>query len=172
MVKERMDLFVAWILVSLCSFPIASSGDRYVNTTNTTSLSGVENQTRICEYDEMGETAGRWVYRNESGAQKAFRCCGGDGNDWQDRSLAKFCHANSSLLTSGRGCFCDELQFHRHTVSEREKYVWETTDCKTMKWNATYFCELLGPRYIIHSLIINADQSFIISLLSMMHCLS
>ena len=129
-----------YLWVGICAFSVRSSGEGHVN-------SSVANQTRICEYNEMGGKAGQWVYRN--GSSKSFRCCGGDGNDWQDPSLVNFCHANSTLMTSGRGCFCDELQFHRHTVSEREKFVWETTNCTTMKWNATYFCELLGPRTLL-----------------------
>ena len=103
----------------------------------------------ICHYDEMGEAAGRWVYTNDTTMQKSFRCCGGDGNDWQDPTLVDFCRNNETLLTSGRGCFCDELLFTRHKVSEREKYVWITDHCKTLRWNATYFCELLGKRTLL-----------------------
>ena len=108
-------------------------------------MSSVE--THICQYDEM--SSGRWIYMNDSSSRKSFRCCGGDGNDWKDPSLAGFCNANETLLTSGRGCFCDELFNTRHSVSEREKFVWKTDNCTTMEWNATYFCDLLGSRTLL-----------------------
>ena len=102
---------------------------------------------RICNYDEMN--IGQWIYRNDSNLTKSFRCCGGDGNDWQDPSLAGYCFANETLIASGRACYCDELLKTRHSVSEREKYFWKTDNCTTLDWNATYFCELLGQRKIL-----------------------
>lgn len=105
---------------------------------------------------------GRWVYDNITITKKAFTCCGWDTKDWRDPEIKEQCGPTDArstteftgrtdyhVQTGGHACTCDEIQHQRHTVSEREKYRWVPDGCELLKWNATYFCELLGDRKMV-----------------------
>lgn len=108
---------------------------------------GDETIKTVCRHEQLIDVDGSWIFVNEM-SKKSFRCCGYDFNDHNDEALKGFC-TNETLLTGGRGCYCDEIQGHRHTVSDREKYVWTPNNCSLLPFNAALFCDVLGDRKIL-----------------------
>eukprot|EP01031_Cornospumella_fuschlensis_P025480 gene25480-30762_t len=125
------------------------------------SLICVPSLAHYCSLSEI--TKGRWV-RNPNLMRKAFTCCSWDSEDWKNPQMHYDCgkddlsgqklilmrgRTDINLPTGGYGCSCDRMHFQRFTVSERERWEWKTIGCETLQWNASQFCDLLGPRKVV-----------------------
>ena len=119
---------------------------------------------RLCEGTE--HTDGRWVNFTTPPKRKSFHCCQYDSYDFMHDPVAcrnplwteKLGFYDTQLVTGfneyptfvgEHSCNCDKAQGTRDTVSQRELYYWKPTNCSLLSWNATRFCEILGPRRML-----------------------
>ena len=99
---------------------------------------------------------------------KSFICCGGvnrfsNGDERDDfMEMREHCtqiNTVASYLETGPltgsaqcgddCCKCDREDGTRFVPNKREKYQWIPHHCTLHAWNATWFCELLGPRVLL-----------------------
>ena len=99
--------------------------------------------------------------------RKSFICCGSDQDEF--KTLENYCGQSRQIPyhnfqlrggmknrysvsiyahTSDHGCSCDKE--NRTSIYEREKYEWVPSNaCEFIDWNASEFCEYLGPNRTI-----------------------
>ena len=118
----------------------------------------------LCRNDD--HVVGEWIeYTNTSAPRKSFHCCQYDENDYLHNTTACFNPSwnaalafRDTVLVTGfdsyptyvgeHGCNCDKFE-GRDSLNAREKYFWKPKSCSLVQWNASRFCELLGPRRIL-----------------------
>lgn len=122
----------------------------------------------LCLGSEHAE--GEWVaFANTSSLKKSFHCCSYDENDYgHNNSVGGACYNpyfnyrtqaffDRTLVTGSdqyptyvgeHGCICDKAE-GRDSVNPRERYYWKPSKCSLVAWNASRFCELLGPRRVL-----------------------
>jgi hypothetical protein len=115
------------------------------------------NQT-ICTHNQ--HVIGEWKFLGESMQNKSFHCCGHNEDDFKhcpeqcgiiklDWFGLYYGSNTTSTMAGGHPCACDALPPGRNAVHKREQYEWIPTYCHILTWNATQFCELLGPQRIL-----------------------
>lgn len=124
--------------------------------------------SRLCEGTE--HNVGQWVNITTATMttppKKSFHCCQYDFGDYMHDPVAchnplwspKFQFYDTQLVTGfnsyptyvgEHSCHCDKAENARDTRSQRELYRWQPSNCTLLTWNATRFCELLGPRRML-----------------------
>ena len=112
-------------------------------------------------------TNGSWVPTTIP-TNKSFLCCGGlnrfsKGAEKDDfLQMKEHCLQSNTVQsyleigpTTGPAqcgddcCKCDREDDTRFLPGKREKYEWIPHHCVLHPWNATWFCELLGPRVLL-----------------------
>lgn len=121
---------------------------------------GVPSASHYCTMKQF--TTGKWLPVPDL-ERKAFVCCGWDTNDWRDSEIKEECgpydmgdklrrmvgRTDYNVQVGGHACTCDEILHERKVVSSREKWRWQPEGCDVLPWNATQFCEQLGPRKVL-----------------------
>ena len=158
--KQRQNKMIGIVLQFIL---LTSQYPKFIEpNTDTSKALAINRPDKYCGVGQHAE--GSWKFREDI-TKKSFVCCGYEARDFQDKSLVDYCHTESHnkyyyygsdntthldlMHATGNACVCDQFENTRFSVSRREKWVWEPSQCLMRQWNATLFCSILGNRKVI-----------------------